>query len=68
MLIWDGGLQEEAKLPPPPASLDGPGTPPRERASFTRSAPAVASFILRPRDREVNSEVQAALTSQKEQM
>lgn len=66
MLIWDGGLQEEVKLPP--ASLDGPGTPPRERASFTRSAPAGASFILRPRDREVNSEVQAALTSRKEQM
>lgn len=65
MLIWDGGLQEEAKLPP--ASLDGPGTPPRERASFTHSALVGASFILRPRDREVNSEAQAALTFQEEQ-
>lgn len=65
MLIWDGGLQEEAKLPP--ASLDGPGTPSRERASFTCLAPAGASFILRPRDREVNSEAQAALKSQEKQ-
>lgn len=61
MLIWDGGLQEDVKLPP--ASLGGE----RERASFTRSAPAGESFILRPRDREVNRESQAALTSQEEQ-